>query len=36
LIILPLFHPAAALYNAGLKSTLLDDFARIPAILKQL
>jgi uracil-DNA glycosylase family 4 len=30
LAILPLFHPAAALYNGGLRQTLLDDFARIP------
>lgn len=35
-VILPLFHPAAALYNGGMRQTLLDDFARIPAILKQL
>lgn len=35
-VYLPLFHPAAALYNGGLRQTLLDDFARIPAILQQL
>lgn len=35
-VYLPLFHPAAALYNGGLRQTLLDDFAKIPAILKQL
>jgi uracil-DNA glycosylase family 4 len=34
-VYLPLFHPAAALYNGGLKQTLIDDFMRIPAILKQ-
>lgn len=33
---LPLFHPAAALYNGGLRQTLLDDFAKIPAILNQI
>lgn len=33
LIILPLFHPAAALYNRRLRQTLLDDFAKIPDIL---
>lgn len=33
LVILPLFHPAAALYNGGMRETLLDDFARIPRIL---
>lgn len=27
---LPLYHPAAALYNQGLKQTLMDDFAKIP------
>lgn len=33
---LPLFHPAAALYNGGLRQTLLDDFAQIPTIISQL
>lgn len=32
--ILPLFHPAAAIYNRGLRQTLLDDFAGIPGALK--
>lgn len=32
-VYLPLFHPAAALYNGGLRQTLIDDFSRIPAIL---
>lgn len=36
IIILPLFHPAAALYNGGMRQTLIDDFATIPAILKKL
>lgn len=36
LVVLPLFHPAAALYNGGMRQTLIDDFARIPAILKKL
>lgn len=36
LVILPLFHPAAALYNGGLRQTLLDDFAAIPTVMKQL
>jgi DNA polymerase len=35
-VILPLFHPAAALYNGGLRQTLLDDFAAIPAILTKI
>lgn len=33
--LLPLYHPAAALYNGGMRATLLEDFAKIPAILKQ-
>jgi uracil-DNA glycosylase family 4 len=33
LIVLPLFHPAAALYNRSLRQTLLEDFAKIPYIL---
>lgn len=33
LIILPLYHPAAALYNGGLRKTLISDFAKIPSIL---
>lgn len=35
-IILPLFHPAAALYNGGLRQTLLDDFGRVPKVIEQL
>ena len=34
-VILPLYHPAAALYNGGMRSLLLDDFAKIPEILKE-
>lgn len=34
--ILPLFHPAAALYNGGLRQTLIDDFAKLPQILEKL
>ena len=36
LVYLPLFHPAAALYNGGMRQTLIDDFARIPRILAQI
>lgn len=32
LVVMPLYHPAAALYNGGLRQTLLDDFATIPAV----
>jgi DNA polymerase len=33
-VYLPLFHPAAALYNGSMRQTLVDDFARIPDIIK--
>lgn len=33
---LPLYHPAAALYNGGMRQTLIDDFAQIPAIIKKI
>jgi uracil-DNA glycosylase family 4 len=32
-VYLPLFHPAAALYNGGMRQTLTEDFAVIPQIL---
>ncbi|HSX01347.1 MAG TPA: uracil-DNA glycosylase [Candidatus Saccharimonas sp.] len=35
-VYLPLFHPAAALYNGGMRQTLIDDFGLIPAILKKI
>jgi len=35
-VYLPLFHPAAALYNGAMRQTLIDDFASIPAILKKI
>lgn len=35
-VYLPLFHPAAALYNGGMRQTLIDDFMAIPAILQNL
>ena len=35
-VILPLYHPAAALYNGGMRQTLLDDFSSIPAIIKKI
>jgi uracil-DNA glycosylase len=31
-----LYHPAAALYNGGLRQTLFDDFARIPKVIEQI
>lgn len=36
LLVLPLYHPAAALYNGGLRKTLLDDFGTIPRILEKI
>jgi uracil-DNA glycosylase len=36
IVIMPLFHPAAALYNGGLRQTLMDDFAGLPGVLNQL
>lgn len=33
IVILPLFHPAAALYNGGMRQTLIDDFMGIPDVL---
>jgi len=34
--ILPLYHPAAALYNGGLRETLKEDFSHIPKLLKKI
>lgn len=36
IVIMPLFHPAAALYNGGMRQTLIDDFAKLPVVLEQL
>ena len=36
LAIYPLYHPAAALYNGSLRQTLLDDFTKIPNIIKKI
>ncbi len=36
LVIVPLYHPAAALYNGGLRQTLIDDFIRMPAIVQKI
>jgi uracil-DNA glycosylase family 4 len=32
-VYLPLFHPAAALYNGSMRQTLMEDFGQIPAII---
>lgn len=36
LVIIPLFHPAAALYNGALRETLIEDFCMVPEVLKKL
>ena len=35
-VYLPLFHPAAALYNGSMRQTLIDDFVKIPPILQKI
>ena len=35
-VYLPLFHPAAALYNGGMRQTLIEDFSKIPKILEKI
>lgn len=35
-VYLPLFHPAAALYNGAMRQTLIDDFESIPAIIEKI
>ncbi|MDO8444382.1 MAG: uracil-DNA glycosylase [bacterium] len=36
IVYLPLYHPAAALHNGSLRATLINDFAKIPTILKKI
>lgn len=33
---LPLYHPAAALYNGGMRETLIKDFKKIPIALEKI
>lgn len=35
-VVLPLYHPAAALYNGAMRETLFEDFANVPSVQKQL
>ena len=35
LIVIPLYHPAAALYNGSLRQTLIDDFLTVANQIKQ-
>jgi DNA polymerase len=34
LTVIPLYHPAAALYNGSLRQTLIDDFLKVPEFIK--
>jgi DNA polymerase len=35
-VLVPLYHPAAALYNGGLRATLIEDFMKLPTIINLL
>ena len=34
-VVIPLYHPAAALYNGGMRQTLIDDFMQAAAFVQQ-
>jgi len=34
LVIVPLYHPAAALYNGSMRATLIEDFKKLPKIIE--
>lgn len=34
-MVMPLYHPAAALYNGGMRQTLIEDFNHILAIIQE-
>lgn len=36
MVVIPLYHPAAALYNGSMRQTLIDDFLTVPDILAKL
>ncbi len=36
LVIMPLYHPAAALYNGAMRQTLIEDFAKLPVVLSKI
>jgi len=36
IVIVPLYHPAAALYNGGMRQTLIDDFLRVPTVIEMI
>lgn len=33
IVIVPLYHPAAALYNGSMRETLIEDFKKLPTII---
>lgn len=33
IVVVPLYHPAAALYNGSMRQTLIDDFVNVPKII---
>lgn len=34
LVIVPLYHPAAALYNGSMRQTLINDFMKVPKVIE--
>ena len=34
IVVVPLYHPAAALYNGGMRTTLIEDFNKLPKIIE--
>jgi len=34
LVVVPLYHPAAALYNGSMRETLIDDFMKVPKVIE--
>ena len=36
IVIVPLYHPAAALYNGSMRQTLIDDFLLVPKFIEKL
>ena len=35
-LVMPLYHPAAALYNGAMRQTLMDDFQKVKDLIKHL
>jgi DNA polymerase len=35
-VLMPMYHPAAALYNGALRQTLIEDFKKVPAVLEKI